>query len=127
MPFAFNIVAGKDQDFTGILEDANGNPITITAGSDVLLKLFRGDSATPDLDVNGTALTGGTVTSFNTASSGSLQGSWTVKFFGADTSGLNPQTYDAEISLVDAGDSNRLKIVDRGVVSVLGGSAGKVT
>lgn len=127
MPFEINIVAGKDQDYTGTLEDANGNPITIASGSDVLWKAFRGDAATPDLDVNGTALAGGTVTTFSTASSGATQGQYTIKFFGADTSALNPQTYDVEVDLVDNGDSNRDKIVDRGVLHVLGGSAGKTT
>lgn len=127
MPFVIEITAGLDDDFGGTLEDANGAAIAITAASDVLFKAYRGAGATPDLDINGTALAGGSVTTFNTATSGANKGAWTVSFHGADTSALVPGAYDVKVELVDAGDSNRLKAVDFGVLYVLGGTAGKTT
>ena len=126
MPFEINIIAGRDQDFSGTLEDANGAAIAITASSDVLFKAYRGPGATPDLDINGTALAGGSVTSF-TAGSGTGIGTWTVKFFAADTASLTPGTYDVELELVDAGDGNRVKPADRGVLHILGQPLGKTT
>lgn len=122
MAFEFRIIAGEDQDEAGTLLDANGAAITITAGSDVLLKIARGAGATPDLDINGTQLTGGTFTSFTPATN-----NWKVKFFGADTAALVPGTYDAYLLLVDAGDNNRLKSVDQGVLHVSGQPVGKTT
>lgn len=123
----FYITAGLDDDGAGVLEDANGNAIAITAGSDVLFKVMRGPGATPDLDISGTALSGGSVTTFNTATSGANKGAWTVSFHAADTASLLPGAYDIKIGLVDAGDSNRLKWVDDGVLYVEGAVAGKVT
>lgn len=120
------ITAGLDEDFSGVLEDANGNAINITAGSDVLFKAYRGNGATPDLDVNGTQLAGGTKTTF-TAGVGPPQGGWTISFHGADTASLVPGAYDIKVILVDAGDSNREKKVDNGVLYVLGPVAGKTT
>ena len=128
MAFEDYITAGKDEDLQGIISNAGGSALTLTAGSDVLLKIGRGyPITTPDLDLNGTALSGGSVTSFSTASSGPTQGQYTVKLFGADTATLNPGTYDCDLLLVDAGDGNRVKFVDRGVIHVGGTTSGKST
>jgi hypothetical protein len=116
------LTVGLDKDFTGTLLDANGNAISITAGSDIIFKVYRGSPATPDLDVSGTALAHGTVTSF-TANTGN----WAIKFFGLDTAALVTGAYDIKVILVDAGDGNREKDVDFGVLYVLGGVAGKTT
>ena len=126
MPFVDYMTAGLDKDFTGTLYDANSAAIAITSGSDVLCKIYRGAGATPDLDLNGTALAGGSITSF-TAGSGAGIGTWNVKLYGADTASLVPGAYDVKVELVDAGDSNRLKDVDFGVMYVYGPTAGKTT
>lgn len=126
MPVNVEITAGLDDDFSGLLEDANGNAIAITAGSDVLFKAYRGGNATPDLDLNGTPLAGGSKTTF-TPGSGAGIGTWNVTIHGSDTSALIPGAYDIKVELVDAGDSNRLKSVDFGVLYVLAGTAGKTT
>jgi hypothetical protein len=123
---SLSITAGQTRGFSGTIEDANGTAVAITAGSDVLFKLYRGDGATPDLDLNGTALTGGSVTSF-TAGSGASAGAYTVTICGPDTASLNPGVYQVKIELVDHGDSDRLKDVDFGVCNVFGSTAGKVT
>lgn len=120
------ITAGLTSSFSGTLEDANGIAIAITAGSDVIFKLYRGAGATPDLDLNGTALSGGSVTGF-TAGSGAGIGTYTVTICGPDTASMTPGVYDVKIELVDAGDSSRLKDVDQGVCYVLGPTAGKTT
>lgn len=122
----FAITAGLERQFSGTLLDANGNAIPITGGSDVLCKIYRGDGATPDLDLNGTALAGGSVTSF-TAGSGAGEGSWTVTIMGADSAGLNPGTYQVKVEMVDAGDGSHLKDVDFGICYVYGPTAGKST
>lgn len=124
--FEINLVAGRDTDFTGTLEDANGNAIAITAGSDVLFKVYSGGGATPILDLSKVALAGGSVTSF-TAGSGAGKGGYTAKFFAADTSGLTPGTYDVEVDLVDAGDSNRIKNAANGVMNIIGQPLGNTT
>lgn len=116
------ITAGLDEDFAGTLLDASGVAISITAGSDIIFKVFRGNPATPDLDVNGTPLTGGTKTAFTAGT-----GNWTISFYGADTATLVPGAYDIKVILVDAGDSNREKKVDNGVLYVIGAVAGKST
>lgn len=126
MPFSDSMTAGLDKDFSGTLLDANGNAIAITAGSDVLCKIYRGAGATPDLDLSGVPLTGGSATSF-TAGSGAGKGTWNVTLHGADTASMVPGAYDIKVELVDAGDSNRLKDVDFGVMYVYGGTAGKTT
>ena len=120
------ITPGLTSSFSGTLEDANGAAIAITAGSDVLFKIYRGAGATPDLDLNGTALAGGSVTGF-TAGSGAGIGTYTVTICGPDTTTMTPGVYDVKIELVDAGDSNRLKDVDEGICYVFGGTAGKTT
>ncbi len=111
------ITAGLDGDFSGVLEDANGDAISITAGSNVIFKAFRGGGETPDLDVDGTGLPGGTITTF-TVGAGPPQGGWNLAVFGADTDTMVPGAYDIKIILVDAGDSNREKWVDDGVLFV---------
>lgn len=126
MSFSDIMTAGLDKDFSGTLLDASGNAISITAGSDVLCKIYRGAGATPDLDLNGTQLAGGSKTAF-TAGAGPPQGGWTVTLMGSDTAALVPGAYDVKVELVDAGDSNRLKDVDFGTMYVLGGTAGKTT
>lgn len=126
MSVELSITAGLTRSFTGTLEDSTGAAIAITVGSDVLFKLYRGDGATPDLDLNGTALAGGSVTGF-TAGSGAGIGTYTVTIVGTDTTTLNPGVYQVKIELVDAGDGNRLKDVDFGVCYVNGPTAGKTT
>lgn len=126
MSVTFKITAGLTSSFSGTLEDANGAAIAIPAGSDVIAKIFRGNGATPDLDINGTALSGGSVTTF-TAGSGTGKGGYTVTICGPDTASMVPGAYDVKIILVDAGDSNREKDVDFGVCYVLGPVAGKTT
>jgi hypothetical protein len=123
MSVELSITAGLTRSFTGTLEDASGNAIPITANSDVLFKLYRGDGATPDLDLSGTQLAGGSVTSFTPGSSGA----YAVKICGSDTASLNPGVYQVKIALVDAGDGNLEKDVDFGVCFVNGPVAGKTT
>ena len=120
------LTAGMDDDFSGVLEDATGAAISITAGSDVVVKVFRGNLATPDLDINGTGLTYGTKTAF-TVGTGPPQGGWTLTVHGGDTSSLVPGAYDVKVGLVDAGDSNRFKWVCDGVCFVEGAVAGLTT
>lgn len=120
------LTAGLDDDFSGVLEDANGAAISITAGSDVIVKVFRGNLATPDLDISGTQLTGGTKTTF-TVGAGPPQGGWNLTIHGADTATMVPGAYDVKVGLVDAGDSNRFKWVCDGVCYVEGAVAGKTT
>lgn len=126
MPFEVKIIAGRDDDFSGTLEDSTGAAIAITAGSDVLFKAFRGAGATPDLDLNGTQTANGSVTGF-TAGSGAGIGTYTVKFNKGDTSALTPGAYQAEVLLVDAGDSSRVKHADYGVLHIIGQPLGGLT
>lgn len=126
MPFNDSMTAGLDKDFSGTLLDNNGAPIAITAGSDVLCKIYRGAGSTPDLDLNGTQLANGSKTTF-VAGSGTGIGTWTVTLHGGDTAALVPGVYDVKVELLDAGDSNRLKDVDFGTMYVLGPTAGKTT
>ena len=126
MPFEINTTVGRDDDFQGLLEDATGVAISITPGSDILVKIYRGSPATPDLDISSTPLVGGSNTSF-ISGSGTGKGTYTLQLFAADMTGLTPGTYDVQVDLVDSGDSYRLKHADYGVLHLLGNPVGNVT
>ena len=113
--FEIQITAGRKADFAGVLQDANGVAISIAAGSKVYCKVYRGAGATPDLDINGVALAGGSVTTFTAGT-----GNYTVSFGAADTAALVPGAYDCEVSLVDSGDTNAIKHAQFGIVQIIG-------
>jgi len=115
MPGTQNYVVNRNSYYAGVLEDANGDAITITAGSVITVKFYRGEGATPDLTVNGTPLSGGSVTAFTPGT-----GNWTLFLASGDTANLTALTYEAEVDLTDAGDSNRVKLADRFVFNILG-------
>jgi len=115
MPGTFNYVVNRNSTFTGVLEDSSGNAISITAGSVITCRFYRGEGNTPDLTVNGTPLSGGSATSFTAGT-----GNWQIFLASGDTDGLTALTYTMEVDLTDAGDSNREKIADRFVVNILG-------
>ncbi len=127
LDFNQNVPIGRYIKFSGQLLDADGDPIAITAGSDIIFKVYGGAGATPVIEINGTALSGGSVTTFSTASSGATKGQWTVQFCSADTSSLTAGTYDAEVILVDAGNSNSIDEASSGVINLMGTPLGETT
>ena len=127
LDFNANVPIGRYIKFSGILKDANGNPITINAMSDIIFKVYGGVGATPVIEINGTPLSGGSVTTYSTASSGATQGQWTVQFCSADTSSLTPGAYDAEVVLIDSGNGNSIDEASNGVINLMGTPLGETT
>lgn len=112
--FMGEIHLGRKDSFAGQLYDANDVAIVVTAGSVLQFKLHRGVGATPVLDLSDTPTSAGSVTTV------AEDGSYTVTFAADDTVELTPGCYDAEILLVDAGDSDALKHAERGIMNLIG-------
>ena len=102
--FEVRIETGRKASFSGTLLDATGAAISITAGSKIYCKIYRGIGATPDLDINSIALSGGSITSFTAGT-----GNYTVTIFAADSANLIPGAYCVDIDLVD----DEFKVTDK--------------
>ena len=120
--FEVRIETGRKASFSGTLLDATGAAISITAGSKIYCKIYRGIGATPDLDISSSALSGGSITSFTAGT-----GNYTVTIFAADSANLIPGAYCVDIDLVDAGDSGAIKHAQFGVMHVIGQPLGGTT
>jgi hypothetical protein len=123
MAFEFAVHRNRDHDFTGTIYEADETTEVVLAASDVLrLKVFRRDAATPVLDIDSVAaLAGGSVLAFTAAT-----GDYTLKINKADTSGLVVGVYEAELSVVDDSDSDRIKVAEYGTIGILGAGAGDI-
>lgn len=119
--FSETLVAGRTKNFTGTLVDANGDEIAITAGSNVRFKMFRRAGTTPVLDLDGNATANGSVVTFT-----ALSGNYAVRIDQADSADITPGPYSVEVSLVDHGDSDKIKHAQFGVITVLGAPAGGI-
>ena len=119
--FSETLVAGRTRNFTGTLVDANGDEIAITAGSNVRFKMFRRVGTVPVLDLGGTATPNGSIVTFTSSS-----GDYAVRIDQGDSSGISPGPYSVEVSLVDHGDSDKIKHAQFGVITVLGAPAGGI-
>jgi hypothetical protein len=105
-------------------KDAAGNTITPTLndGDKVRIKIGRGNenSQTPLKDITSDqALGQGTsVTKANPA---------TFEIVGTDFADMRPGVYDIEAIVVDSVDSNRPKLADEGIFTLIGTQGGAVT
>lgn len=122
---SFEIVAVRNRtiNYSGTLYEADGTTaISVTAGSVARFKAWRRNNTTPNLDLDSVGATGsGSVLTISSA------GAWTLKIAQGDTSDLVPGVYDAEISLVDAGDSNRIKSAELGTLHILESGGGDIS
>jgi hypothetical protein len=124
MSFSLTANVGRTQDFAGtVYEDDGTTAVTGSAVGTVLrFKAYRRNGATPILDLDSIgAASGGSILTFDRTT-----GAYTLKIAGGDTAGLPPLVYDAELSLVDTGDSDRIKSVEYGVLNLLEAPGGDI-
>lgn len=119
--FAITTYVGRTTDYSGTVYESDGTTAVVgTSGSVARFKAWRRNAATPDLDLDSAgAASGGSILTFN-----ALTGAYTLKIAGSDTDGLRPGVYDAELSVVDHGDSDRIKVAERGVLYLLESGGG---
>lgn len=123
MSFEILAVRNRTISYSGTLYEADGTTaISVTASSVVRFKAGRRNSATPSLDIDSVAATAnGSVMTISSA------GAYTLKIAQGDTTSLVPGVYDAEIALVDAGDSNRIKSAELGTLHIIEALGGDVS
>ena len=123
-PFVIYLDKNRTVSHDIILYQEDGGGLTLNANDKVRLKVFRRDASTPVLDIDSIgALTGGSlITVTNTASAAMA----TVKFCQADLADILPGIWAAELSVVDSGDSNKIKIAGRGTVAIFGTGGGDI-
>lgn len=118
--FEVNVERGRTVAFTVALYRADGTTEeTLAAGDVVRFKVGRRNSATPLLDLDSDTHTSNL--SF-TAGTNDVN----VTFLQTDTASLEPGAYEAEVALVDASDSDRIKTAEQGVVHLISSMGGSV-
>lgn len=125
MSFEVSITRNRSIAFEVVLYEADGSTgIVLQATDEVRFKMYRRDGATPDLDLdsaadsgNGSGITIDQLTSPATC---------TVTITQGDTSSLEPGAWDAEVSVVDDSDSDRIKTAEHGTVLVQQAGAGDI-
>lgn len=106
------------------LYEADDNGLTLNSGDKIRFKVYRRDQSTPVLDIDSVAaLTGG---SFITVDQIASAAQVTLKVCQSDISIIVPGAYDAELDVIDSGDSNLIKLAEQGVAHVLGTSGGDI-
>ena len=106
------------------LYQADDSGLTLNSGDKVRFKVYRRDQAIPALDIDSIeALSGGSLVTVNQIASAAQV---TLKVCQADIASLPPGAYEAEISVVDSGDSNLVKVAEVGSVNILQSGGGDV-
>ncbi|HTI50343.1 MAG TPA: hypothetical protein VL475_05310 [Planctomycetaceae bacterium] len=124
MSFELFFQKGRTSSEVVTLYEANGNGLTLYSGDKVRFKVYRRDAATPVLDIDSVgALSGGSLVTVDQIASAAQV---TLKMCQGDTSGLTAGAYDAELTVVDSGDSNLIKTVETGLVHFLPSPGGDI-
>jgi len=120
--FEVFVIRGRTSYDVITLYEADDNGLTLNSGDVVRFKAWRRNAATPDLDIDSAAaLSGGSVVQVNQTASAAVV---TLLVAQGDTEGLGVGAYDAEVSVVDSGDSNRIKVAEQGILHVLDSGGG---
>lgn len=133
--FSINLAINRTCLFEGELFEADGStPYVLESNDKLRFKVYRGDNATPVLDLlSGSPLSGGSGIVIDSLGSGTEGAKYTMTFAQTDieSSDVKRGPYDAELIVVDdsAGASPELrnKFVQFGVVHFLytgGGNLG---
>jgi hypothetical protein len=106
------------------LYEADDNGLTLAAEDEVRLKVYRRDQATPILDIDSIgALSNGSIITIDQTASAAMA---TLKVVQGDIADAVLGAYDAELSVVDSADSNRIKVAEQGTVHILGTGGGDI-
>jgi hypothetical protein len=107
-----------------VLYQADGGGLTLNSGDKVRFRVWRRDQTTPLIDVNNiAALDGGSIVTVTGLASAAMA---TVKICQADIASVDPGIYDAEIVVVDSGDSNLAKSAGRGICGIFSSGGGSI-
>lgn len=117
--FQLNVPRGRKVSWTVQVEDAAGDDSTIASGDVVRFKLYRRNNSTPSLDLNSDDDTSNVAFTAGT-------NDVTLTLLQANTSGLTPDVYSAEVSVVDSSESDAIKQVEDGIVVITATGGGDV-
>ena len=128
MAFTVTFVKNRTSDDTITLYESDGTTgITLAATDVVRFKMYRRDTSTPDLDIDSAAdSTNGSGITVDQLASAAIA---TLRIAQADTAGLVPGPYRAEILVVDDSETtpaNAVKSAEQGVAYVLSSGGGDV-
>jgi hypothetical protein len=114
--FEINLYQGRTISYTVALFQQDGvTPVILVSGDTVRFSISIG-TGLPSLDLsNDTPTSNGSVVTVTNLNPGTV----TIKFCQGDTALLYDVTYDAELRVVDATDSDLVKTVELGVVHVI--------
>jgi len=115
----------KDYTKANMTEADDSTAVAALAGTDVVrFKVGRGNAA-PVLDLDSVAATAnGSVVTIDGTKTG-----YTVRFAQADLDGLEPGSYDCEVSVVDDSESapvDAIRVIERGVLHLIDTQGGDI-
>lgn len=113
MSFLLTGAVGRTFEWAGTIYEVDGTTVvTAAVGSVLRFKAGRRPAGIPVLDLDSAGgASGGSILTYTPST-----GAYTLKITGDDTEGLVPGVYDAELALVDHGESDRIKVVERGTL-----------
>lgn len=119
MSFENIAYAGRTTDFTVLLYEDDGSTALVLANADVVrVKIGRAGSVVLDLDSAADTANGSGVTVDNRSAA-----QVTVRLAQGDTSAMQG-TYDVEVLVVDASDSDLIKTCEYGCMHILPSQSG---
>lgn len=125
---SIHVTRGGTLDWTFELHESDGTTVVNLALTDVVrVKIYRGDQATPDLDLDQAVNANGSVVTVDDRGDESTAASCTLRLAQGDTLNLSHVCYDVEVGIVDDSETapaDAYKPVQQAVLHVLSGPAG---
>lgn len=123
MSFEISIARNRTRSYDILLFEEDGTTaFDVVTGDNVRVKIYRGDQATPALDLDEAATANGSVVTFTNGTNAVV-----LRIDQADALTLNRGVYSIEVAVVDDSDSDKIKHVETGVLNVLPAGGGAIT